>query len=102
MIPLLVFYGHVVFVTALFVRRWQEEGTGEGILSVFFAGLIFFVGWSMTSFIAKLFLDETGVGIVDRDSASLVLLTIAEVVFYYFYFRDGDSPGQGPIREKGA
>jgi hypothetical protein len=97
LIPLFIFYIHIVFVVALFTRRWQEEGLGEGVLSVFFAGLIFFVGWSMSSFLVKIFMKEEAIGFLDRDSVSLLLLTVAEAIFYYFYFREeraGDEPSK--------
>ena len=93
MIPLLVFYVHVVFVAGLFTQRWQDEGLGEGSLAIFFAGLIFFVGWSMTSFLVRLVMHQEAAWGVDRDSASLLLLTGAETVFYYFYFREGNREG---------
>ena len=92
MVPLIVFYVHIVGSAAAFTRRWQEEGIGEGVLAVFFVALIFFVGWGMTSFIMKIFMPPEGLGeFFDRDSASLALLTIMESVFYYFYLR-GDEP----------
>ena len=94
MIPLIVFYLHVVFVATLFTKRWQEEGTTEGILAVLFSGLIFFVGWSMSSFIVKLLSPDGTVLGIDRDSASLLFLTAAEAVFYRFYLR-------GDRRQKG-
>jgi hypothetical protein len=88
-IPLLVFYLHIVAVATAFTKRWQEEGLTEGALAVFFMGLIFFVGWSMTSFVMKLVMSREGLGrFFDRDAASLLLLTLAEGVFYYFYLRD--------------
>ena len=93
MIPLLVFYVHIVAMTAAFSKRWQDEGLSEGMLAVFFMALIFFVGWSMTTFIMKLLMEPAGFGrFLDRDGASLLLLTIAEGVFYYFYLK-GDSAG---------
>ena len=88
MIPLFVFYVHIVAVSAAFTKRWQEEGLAEGLLAVFFTALIFFVGWSIASFIMKLVMPREGLGILlDRDSASLLLLTASEGVFYYFYLR---------------
>ncbi|MEW6509354.1 MAG: hypothetical protein AB1428_00195 [Bacteroidota bacterium] len=88
MIPVLVFYLHVVAIAAGFTRRWQEEGVAEGFLAVFFMALIFFVGWSMSSFIMKLLMPPEGLGfLLDRDAASLLLLTAAEGVFYYFYLK---------------
>ena len=93
MIPLLVFYVHTVAFAVAYTRRWQAEGVSEGLLALFFMALIFFVGWSMTSFIVKLILPAAGAGFLDRDSASLLLLTIAESVFYYFYLKSDDPAG---------
>ncbi len=91
MVPLLVFYLHIVGCAAAFTRRWQEEGLGEGILAVFFVALIFFVGWGMTSFVMKIFMSPEGFGkLFDRDSASLTLLTLLEAIFYYFYLRSDE------------
>ncbi len=92
MVPLIVFYLHIVGSAAAFTRRWQEEGIGEGILAVFFVALIFFVGWGMTSFVMKIFMSPEGLGkFFDRDSASLALLTVMESVFYYFYLRTDEA-----------
>jgi glucan phosphoethanolaminetransferase (alkaline phosphatase superfamily) len=89
MIPLIVFYLHILAFVAVFTKRYQAESIGEGFLAVFFMGLIFFVGWAMASFIMKLLMPEAGLAPwFDRDAASLLLLTLAEGVLYYFYFRD--------------
>jgi uncharacterized membrane protein YhdT len=89
MIPLVVFYLHIVAVAAVFTRRYQAEGVNEGFLAVFFMALIFFVGWAMASFIMKLVMPPEGLAIwFDRDAASLLLLTLAEGILYYFYFKD--------------
>ena len=97
MIPLIVFYVHIVAIAGVYTRRWQEEGTAEGLLAVFFMALIFFVGWSMASFIMKLLMPAGGAGgILNRDSASLLLLTAAEAVFYYFYLRSEETPSSPP------
>jgi hypothetical protein len=96
MVPLLVFYLHVVTFAAVFTKRWQEEGLKEGILGVIFMSLIFFVGWSMTSFLVKLLMPAAGLSrAFNNDAAALALLTLAEGVFYYFYFR-------GEMREEGT
>jgi hypothetical protein len=88
MVALIIFYLHVVTFTAVFTKRWQAEGTKEGILGVIFMALIFFVGWSMASFIVKLVMPAGGLTkAFDNDAAALTLLTLAEAVFYYFYFR---------------
>jgi hypothetical protein len=88
MIDLLVFYVHVVAASAVFTKRWQEGGLGEAFLSLAFMALIFFVGWGMASFVVKLLMPVEGLGkAFNRDTAGLVLLTLAEALFYYFYFR---------------
>ena len=103
MIPLVVFYIHVVGIAAGFTKRWQEEGLGEAFLAVFFVALIFFVGWSITSFLLKLVMDQQGLGaLLDRDAASLLLLTVLEAVFYYFYFRKDAGKGVGPMSTEGG
>ena len=97
MIPLVVFYLHIVAIAGAYTRRWQEEGMAEGFLAVFFMALIFFVGWSMASFVMKLLMTAGGAGTaLNRDSASLLLLTGAEAVFYYFYLRGEERPSGSP------
>jgi len=93
MAELFVFYVHVVAFVTMFTKRWQEEGISEAFLVVFFMGLIFFVGWSITSFLMKLVMEKEGLGMfLDRDAASLLLLVVGETILYYFYLRDGNSP----------
>ncbi len=92
MIPLLVFYVHIVAMAAAFTKRYQDEGISEGFLAVFFMGLIFFVGWSISSFVMKLVMEPKGFGLFfDRDAASLLMLAAMEAVFYAFYLR-ADTP----------
>lgn len=90
MIPLFIFYLHVVAFAAVFTKRYQEENVGDGLLAVFFMSLIFFVGWAMASFIMKLVMEPEGFGVwFNRDAAALVLLTIGEAALYFFYFKEG-------------
>lgn len=92
MIDLLIFTVHIIAAAAVFTKRWQEEGTGEAVLSIAFMALIFFVGWGMASFLVRLILPPEGLGsFFNRDTAGLTLLTLAEAFFYYFYFR-ADTP----------
>lgn len=96
MIELFVFYIHVVAFATMFTKRWQEEGTSEAFLVVFFMALIFFVGWSISSFLMKLVMEKEGLGVfLNRDAASLLLLTLGETILYYFYLRDRNSAENG-------
>lgn len=100
MIPLVVFYLHIVGVVAVFTKRYQAEGMSEGFLAAFFMALIFFVGWAMASFIARLLMPEEGWATwFDRDAASLTLLTVGECVLYYFYFKDERTADSSPDGE---
>jgi hypothetical protein len=95
MIPLIIFYLHIVGLAAAFTSEYQKEGTGAGFLNVGFVVLIFSVGWSISTFIVKYLVAEEGFGIwMNRDAISLVLLTAGETVFYYFYF--SEAPKQSP------
>ncbi len=84
MITLGIFYLHVIAATALYTKRWQESDIKEGLLAVAFLLLVFSVGWSISTVIVKLFMDEKGFGTwFDRDTASLMLLTLVEGPFFY-------------------
>jgi hypothetical protein len=84
MVTLFVFYIHTIAAVSIFTKRWQESGWGDGILGVGFLALIFSVGWSISTFLLKLIIDEKGFGIwLDRDALSLLLLTVMEAIFFY-------------------
>jgi hypothetical protein len=88
MVALIIFYIHIIAVTALFTYHFQEEGLGGGMLTVGFFGIIFAVGWSISTLILKLIISDQGFGLqLDRSALSLALLTAAEAVFYHFYYR---------------
>ena len=62
--------------------------------------LIFFVGWSISSFLLKLVMAAEGFGpMFDRDAASLLFLTVAETIFYYFYLRGDPPASDGTAKE---
>lgn len=88
MIPLVIFYIHLVAFSAAFTKRYQDENIGEGLLTLAFMALIFIVGWSIWAFLTKLFIAPAGLGkALDRDALTLLLLTASEAAFYYFYLR---------------
>ena len=95
MVTLFVYYLHTVAAAALFTKRWQETDWKEGILGVGFLALVFGVGWSMSTFVLKLIVDEKGFGVLfDRDALSLLLLVAVEALFFYIQLRrKGKPPG---------
>lgn len=88
MITLFVFYVHTVAAVVLFTKRWQEGDWKEGLLAVGFLALVFSVGWSISTFILKLVIDEKGFSVwLDRDALSLTLLLLMESIFFYFQLK---------------
>ncbi len=87
MIPVFIFWIHIVGWVYLFVKRYYEETLGEAILSIVFAGIIFTAGWTFASFLIHLMFTPKGLGpLLDDDSLSLILLTILESIFYKIWF----------------
>ena len=84
MITLLIFYLHTIAAVTFYTKRWQEANWKEGLLAVGFFVLIFSVGWTMSAFLVGLLIGEKGFGTwLDRDTLSLLLLTVMESAFYY-------------------
>jgi len=105
MIDAVIFIVHFVACVYAFVK-YRKEGISEGVLAVAFVVIIFSVGWTITTMLTKivyphqlvegwvrnlqstplsrLFAKELSI-----DTFALVLLTIGEAVFYYFYLRSG-------------
>ena len=88
MVTLFVFYIHTVAAVYAFTDQYQDEGIGAGTLAVAFMGIVFSVGWSISTFILKFIIDERGFGMYfNRDALSLAVLTIGEAAFYYFFLK---------------
>ncbi len=88
MIPVLIFYIHVVFLVYLFTKNFTEENFLSGFLSVLFVVIIFSVGWTISEFIMSIFMESKGLGLLfPRAAFSLLMLTIMELIFYKFYFK---------------
>jgi len=87
MIEILIFHLHVVAGLYAFTKSWQNGNLKEGFLAVTIIGLIFTIGWALTSPIANLIMPYSWQSIYfTRDSLSLTLLFIPESVFFYFFF----------------
>ncbi|NWF49525.1 MAG: hypothetical protein HXY49_03180 [Ignavibacteriaceae bacterium] len=87
MITAFIFFVHLFFVLIIFTKKWQDEGLSSAFLNLGLIGILFAVGWSISTMILKLFIDQKGFGIYfDRDTFSLSLLTTAEYFFYKMYY----------------
>ena len=88
MITAFIFFVHLVFALIIFTKKWQEENITSAFLNIGLVGILFAVGWSITGMIAKLIMEQEGLGIYyDRDTFSLTLLSVAEYFFYKMYYK---------------
>ncbi|TDJ55867.1 MAG: hypothetical protein E2O46_01995 [Ignavibacteria bacterium] len=89
MITAIIFFAHFIFTLIIFTKKWQDEGLSAAWMNVGLIVILFAVGWTVTGMIAKILMEQEGLGIhFDRDTFSLTLLTIMEVLFYRFYYSD--------------
>ena len=89
MITAIIFFAHFIFTLIIFTKKWQDEGLSAAWMNVGLIVILFAVGWTVTGMIAKILMEQEGLGIhFDRDTFSLTLLTIMEVLSYRFYYSD--------------
>jgi hypothetical protein len=87
MIPVVIFYLHIVGAVTAFTNSWQKHGLSDGLLTLGFIGLIFAVGWTIMSMLVR-YIAPQGIGaVLDKDALPLMLLTVAEGIFHYFYYK---------------
>jgi hypothetical protein len=87
MVPVIIFYLHVIFIIYIFTKNYIDEGFTSGLLSVIFIVVIFSVGWTISEFVFSLFMADKGLGLLfPRAAFSLLFLTIAETIFYNYYY----------------
>jgi hypothetical protein len=87
MVAVFIFYIHVIFLVYVFTKDYLEDGFVTGLLSAILIVVIFSVGWTLTEFVMGFFMSGEGLGLLfPRAAFSLVLLSIAEGIFYKFYF----------------
>lgn len=89
MVTGIIFAVHILFILVIFTKKWQDESLSTAFLNVGLIVILFSVGWTITGMIAKALMEPEGFGIeFNRDTFSLVLLTIAEFFFYKFYYSE--------------
>ena len=87
MITAFIFFAHLLFVTIVFTKKWQEDSLSSAFINAALIIILFSVGWSITGMIAKVLMDPKGFGLYfDGDTFSLTLLSIAEYFFYKIYY----------------
>ena len=88
MIFVIIFIAHFIFALIVFVKKYQSDGLSTAGMNVILIIILFAVGWTVTTLISKLLMDQEGFGTeFNRDAFSLSLLTIIEIIFYSYYYR---------------
>ena len=89
MITAFIFFSHLVFSLIVFTKKWQDENLSAGLMNLALIGILFAVGWSISGMAVKFVMETKGFGIYfDRDTFSLVILSIGEYFFYRMYYKD--------------
>jgi hypothetical protein len=89
MITAFIFFSHLVFSLIVFTKKWQDENLSAGLMNLALIGILFAVGWSISGMAVKFVMEPKGFGIYfDRDTFSLVILSIGEYFFYRMYYSD--------------
>ena len=87
MISAFIFFAHLIFITYIFTKKWQNESLSSAFTNAALIVILFTVGWSITVMIGKMIMEKEGLGLYfDRDTFSLTLLSIVEYLFYRMYY----------------
>ena len=88
MIIAFIFSVHLIFSLVIFTIKWQEDKLSTAFLNIGLIAILFAVGWSIASIVAKAVMEPKGLGIhFDRDTFALILLSIGEYFFYRLYYK---------------
>lgn len=94
MIAIFIFYLHFVGAVYAFSYSYVHHKLSDAFMTVAFVAVIFSVGWTIAGFIVRFTIPESGFGVwLDRDTISLVIVTILEALLYWTYFRSSKKKG---------
>lgn len=111
MVAFFIFLLHAVAFVYAFISRKKAGGLSEGFLALAFMGIVFAVGWTISTMLTNLLFtpdffirwyyqhtDSYFLRIlrqeISRDTISLLFLTFGELGFYYLYLA-GETPKEG-------
>ncbi len=119
MVAFFIFLLHVVGFTYGFITRKKTGGLSEALLTVAFMGIVFAVGWTISTmltnllftpeFFIKWYYQHTNSYFfrilrqeISRDTISLLFLTFGELGFYYLYLAGESSNKKSDAADSGA
>lgn len=87
MIEIIIFELHLLGALYAFVKSWQANGIKDGLMALAIIALFFTIGWAITGTIASFIYPDSWNSIYfTKDTLSLIMLLIPELIFYRFYF----------------
>lgn len=123
MVAAYLFLLHIVAFGYAFISRKKTGGLSEGLLALAFMGIVFAVGWTISTMLTNLLFtpeffikwyyhqtDSLFLRIlrkeISRDTISLLILSFGEVGFYYLFLkgsiREGKESTAGQKKNSGA
>jgi hypothetical protein len=104
MVPAVIYILHIILIIYAFLK-YKKESLSEGFLAIAFVCIIFAVGWTIATIITNLLFAIDGFEKwywqnldswillrirkeFSRDTISLVILTVFEMIFYYYFLGD--------------
>lgn len=95
MIELFILYLHILGASYAFAKSWQKTGMKDGLQSVALMGLVFVIGWSITSPLANIVLpNEWRSQRFSSYTLGLILLLIPEALFFKMFFLKDEDPAE--------
>ena len=87
MVSAIIFAGHLIFISYIFTKKWQEDSISSAFVNLAFIIILFAVGWTVSTSLVKLVFESKGLGLYfNSDDISLTFLSIVEFLFYRMYY----------------
>ncbi|HRE40658.1 MAG TPA: hypothetical protein PLG90_04945 [Ignavibacteria bacterium] len=119
MIAVIIFFIHIIFAVIVFSKTYQSDSLMQAILNIAFIIILFSVGWVVSDLVVGLIIssngyvieipvnkflqfllktsgffipNNNGTGVLQpKDTISLIILTVIEIFFYRFFFKNFDN-----------
>jgi len=87
MVSAIIFAGHLIFISYIFTKKWQEDSLSSAFINLALVILLFSVGWAISTSLVKLVFEPKGLGLYfNIDDIALTFLSIGEFLFYRIYY----------------
>jgi len=103
MIIFLIFVAHFIFWIYIFFKKKKEDSLSAAFQNLIFVVIIFAVGWTLFTLLLNIFMEPEGFGTLvieklwgdkdqiigfNRDTITLLFLSVAEFFFFKNHFKE--------------